>query len=299
MGICASALIFTACSSGNGTNSNATPEDIALGDSLATVFGTIQGNDANARLKQMLENPRVTDKQRNDFKKEEYLKGLELILTTDTTNIAFILGLQQGMQMYGVYNFSGEAEVPVDPKVLVAAFKEAFENDSTIDAMAYSMEFQKLQERVADRKQERAEEKARNSEEGKANEANGIAYIDSVKAQGYQTTASGLVYKITNPGDTSKMVGANDRVKIAYVGKHVNDSIFDQNTAPTYAMPVKNFVPGFTEGLQLLGEGGSAILVIPYDLAYGVVGRQPIGPMETLVFEVTVQELTPATAPKK
>jgi FKBP-type peptidyl-prolyl cis-trans isomerase len=48
-----------------------------------------------------------------------------------------------------------------------------------------------------------------------------------------------------------------------------------------------NVVKGWGEGLQLVGEGGSLLLVIPPQLAYGARGAPPrIGPNETLVFRV-------------
>ncbi|MCK7473916.1 MAG: FKBP-type peptidyl-prolyl cis-trans isomerase [Rhodopseudomonas palustris] len=44
-------------------------------------------------------------------------------------------------------------------------------------------------------------------------------------------------------------------------------------------------IAGWTEGLQLMREGGKAELVIPQDLAYGP-GRPGIPPYQTLVFQV-------------
>ena len=45
-------------------------------------------------------------------------------------------------------------------------------------------------------------------------------------------------------------------------------------------------MPGWTEGLQLLKEGGAAIFVIPAELGYGNRSTGIITPGSTLVFHV-------------
>ena len=51
-------------------------------------------------------------------------------------------------------------------------------------------------------------------------------------------------------------------------------------------------IPGFIEGLSLIGVGGKETLYVPYKLGYGENGtRGGIGPCETLVFDVVIDSL--------
>ena len=53
------------------------------------------------------------------------------------------------------------------------------------------------------------------------------------------------------------------------------------------SFPLNRVIPGWTEGLQLMKEGGATTFVIPAKLGYGSRGAPPtIGPDATLVFHV-------------
>jgi FKBP-type peptidyl-prolyl cis-trans isomerase len=58
---------------------------------------------------------------------------------------------------------------------------------------------------------------------------------------------------------------------------------------------MQGVVPGFREGLMLLGKGGKATLYIPASLAYGANGvpQAGIGPNATLIFEVELIDINP------
>ena len=59
------------------------------------------------------------------------------------------------------------------------------------------------------------------------------------------------------------------------------------------SFPLNRVIPGWTEGLQLVGEGGQIQLKIPGDLAYGPAGapRAGIGPNQELYFNVELVDI--------
>lgn len=295
----ASALVLAAsCNSKeNNDKGNYNQEETALGDSLSTAFGHMQGAQALSNFKRY--EPMMTEQQRKDFKKEEFIKGLELVLTTDTANLAFLNGVQQGLQMYGIF-MDKNLGVPVDAKKIVAAFAEVYNCDTIAqpEIAKYSGEFESVMGKMQAKSEAKADAEARETPEAKENIAAGEKYISERVAEGFQKSASGIAYKINNPGEGQK-VTKEDIVKMKYVGKHINGEEFDRSMGdePTRSA-VANLVPGFQEGLFLLGKGGSATIVIPADLAYGARGRGPIGKMETLVFDVTVEDIESTAAPK-
>lgn len=285
----ASALVLASCgkTDNNSNNGNFSQEEKALGDSLSLTFGQMQGAQALSNFERM--KPMMNEQQLANFKKDEFIKGLELVLSTDTANLAFLNGVQQGLQMYGIF-MDRNLGVPVDAKAIIKGFADVYNTDSIDQAASakYSVEFQGILDKVQTKAQEKAEAEALESQEAKDNIAAGEKYAAERVAEGFQKSESGLVYKITNEGEGDK-VGENDIVNVTYVGKHINGEEFDRSMGDTPArMSAANVVKGFQEGLTKLGKGGSAILVIPGELGYGAMGRGPIGKMETLVFEITV-----------
>lgn len=281
-------MLVTSCGGNKKDNGNFTPEEVALGDSLSVAYGEYQGARALSELKSML--PMMPKYKSDQFDKKEFLKAYELVMTTDSANFGYLMGLYQGLQQRAILD--NEIGVPVDARKIVDAFAKVY-NDTTISQEAigkYEAAFRTLTEQVQEKMSKKEEAKAMESEEAKKNIADGEKYIAARMAEGYSKTESGLVYKIINPGDTTK-VKEDDVIRLSYVGKHVNGEEFDSSKGEAQRFSVANSIPGFREGLTLLGKGGSAIIVIPADIAYGAMGRGPIGKMETLVFEINVADI--------
>ena len=108
------------------------------------------------------------------------------------------------------------------------------------------------------------------------------------KKEGVHTTASGLQYVIEKEGE-GKSPTAEDKVTVHYTGRLLNGKVFDSSVArgEPATFPLNRVIPGWTEGLQLMKEGGKFIFFIPSDLAYGAHGAgADIPPHSTLIFEV-------------
>ena len=123
----------------------------------------------------------------------------------------------------------------------------------------------------------------------------GEAFLKENKTkEGVKTTASGLQYKIVKEG-TGSNPKASDTVKVNYRGTLLDGTEFDSSYKRNepISFPLNRVIPGWTEGLQLVKEGGKVILYIPSRLAYGTSGTPggPIGPNETLIFEVELLKI--------
>jgi FKBP-type peptidyl-prolyl cis-trans isomerase len=117
---------------------------------------------------------------------------------------------------------------------------------------------------------------------------------ENAKKEGVKTTASGLQYKVDKEG-TGKSPTATDTVKVHYKGTLLDGKEFDSSYKRNEPIefPLNRVIKGWTEGVQLMKEGGKMTLYIPSKLAYGPSGTPggPIGPDETLIFEIELLQV--------
>lgn len=140
---------------------------------------------------------------------------------------------------------------------------------------------------------------------GKKNEKASNDFIaEAAKGANAKTTESGLVYEIIEAGSDVKPM-ATDTVVAHYKGTLPNGTVFDSSfdRGEPAEFPLNGVIKGWTEGLQLIGEGGKVTLYIPWELAYGEQGAGGvIGPKQSLKFEVELQKVkkgAAAAAPAK
>ena len=105
-------------------------------------------------------------------------------------------------------------------------------------------------------------------------------------------TPAGLGYTMLRPGTGAKPTG-DATVLVNYIGYlAATGAVFDQNMQTP--MPVGQVIPGFSQGLQLLGKGGIVRLCIPASLGYGAQASGPIPANSDLVFQVELLDFRTA-----
>jgi FKBP-type peptidyl-prolyl cis-trans isomerase FkpA len=107
------------------------------------------------------------------------------------------------------------------------------------------------------------------------------------KRQGVITTESGLQYEAVIQAGGEKP-GPGAVVRVNYEGKFVDGPVFDSSyeRGEPAEIPLDRVIPGWAEGLHLMGVGDTFTLYLPSRLAYGENGGGAIPPYSTLVFKV-------------
>lgn len=120
----------------------------------------------------------------------------------------------------------------------------------------------------------------------------------NAQKEGVQTTPSGLQYRIISEGNEVKPATI-DTVWARYKGTLLDGTVFDETDpeGEPARFTLNRVIPGWTEGLQLIGEGGEIELFIPAALGYGENGTQGIEPNSTLIFNVTLEKVGKYVAP--
>jgi FKBP-type peptidyl-prolyl cis-trans isomerase len=120
---------------------------------------------------------------------------------------------------------------------------------------------------------------------------------ENKEKEGVKTTESGLQYKVIEEG-SGATPDANDTVRVHYEGKTIDGETFEnsRDQGEPVEFPVNRVISGWTEGLQLMKEGGHYKFFIPTELGYGTRVRPggKIEPNEALIFDVELIEVIPA-----
>ena len=132
------------------------------------------------------------------------------------------------------------------------------------------------------------------AEKGKAAREAGEKFLaENAKKEGVTVTASGLQYIVLTEGSGRKP-SATDNVKCHYEGRLTDGTVFDSSyrRGEPAVFPSNGVIAGWTEGVQLMGEGAKFRFFIPYNLAYGERGAGgSIPPYAALVFDVELIEV--------
>lgn len=196
-------------------------------------------------------------------------------LKTEADTVSFYLGYLQGsgMQQMNVDNLNMGALVAGMNSALK---KKEVKPEPQVMEMFLNSYFQKMTIK-------RAEE---NLEKGQK------FLAENAKKSGVDTLSDGIQYKIIKKGEGPKPL-ATDVVKVNYKGTLIDGTEFDSSykRGEPAEFPLNRVIPGWTKALQEMPVGSKWEIYIPADQAYGQRGGGPIGPNETLIFEVELLEI--------
>jgi FKBP-type peptidyl-prolyl cis-trans isomerase FkpA len=101
----------------------------------------------------------------------------------------------------------------------------------------------------------------------------GAGALDKDAPKTFTATGSKLKYRVLRKG-SGKMPKATNSVEVHYHGWLDNGNVFDSSYQrnETISFPLNRVIKGWTEGMQLVGEGGMIELLIPSELGYGERG---------------------------
>ena len=256
-------------------------------DTLSAKFGEMYGYGVAGELQHGPDSAKLN--------KDSFIKGMELVLNADTSDVSFTQGVALGSQLVQMFrNIKDRQHVEFNARIVLNEFKKAFKSDSTKDPQAIQMQVMELMQRLS-------REAVENSPEAIANKKAGEAYIaaEMKKDPSIKKTESGLAYKVINEG-AGETFKTTDRIMVKYVGKHIDGTEFDAQKEKAVSMSPMGVVPGFKEGLLMMKPGAKYVLYIPGNLAYGPEGRGgTIKANETLVFEIETEGLEPEAKDKK
>ena len=196
--------------------------------------------------------------------------------------VSYALGLGIGSQLKQM----GAEKLNIDD--FAQAIKDSIAGKEQIqaaEAQQIVQEFFAEQEKV---------QRAKAAENGKVAKLAGEKYLEeNAKKEGVQVTESGLQYIVLQEGN-GKSPKATDRVKCHYEGMLTDGTLFDSSVqrGEPAVFPLNGVIAGWTEGLQLMKEGGKTRFFIPYHLGYGEAGAAgAIPPYAALIFDVELIEV--------
>jgi FKBP-type peptidyl-prolyl cis-trans isomerase FklB len=200
----------------------------------------------------------------------------------DKLSYALGLGIGQQLVQMGAANFLN-----------VDDFAQSIRD--VLEGKELKVQHREAQQLVNDYFQKQEQQmRAQQAEKGKAAKVEGEKYLaENAKKEGVITTPSGLQYQVLREGN-GKRPTAKDTVKCHYEGFLIDGTVFDSSVqrGEPATFGLQQVIAGWTEGLQLMQEGGKYRFFIPYRLAYGEGGAgQLIPPYAALIFDVELIEV--------
>ena len=172
-----------------------------------------------------------------------------------------------GVQVADMIKRQGDT---VNATVVAQAVREALEDT----AMMTMEESKAIMQTNATRKTEDAAQR-------------GLAFLEeNAKKEGVLVTPSGLHYKVITEGTGASPIKENTVTFHYSLNLTDGTEIESSYDSGPITYPLTQLIPGWTEGLQLMKEGGKIELIVPSNLGYGPKPSGPIPGGSVLVFEV-------------
>lgn len=211
-------------------------------------------------------------------------------LNNSLDSVSYAIGVSQGT---GLKMGMKRSSIELNEDLLLAGIRHALSNDSLAvmikpdDAVPIIQAY--LEKRETEKKLENLE--------------NGRKFLaENANKAGIQVTSSGLQYRIEREG-TGSQPRAFDTVEVNYRGMLIDGKEFESSYANN--KPIKFYlsgvIKGWTEGIQLMKEGGKYTFYIPTELAYGeyIYPNSPFEANVPLVFDVELIKVIPGKEPAK
>ncbi len=186
-------------------------------------------------------------------------------------------------QSYNEYGLKLDVEALIQGIGLAAEGKDLpiAEEESMIIVQTFNRKLEACREEVMKK------EMAKRAESAPGNLERGEAFmLQNSQVEGVRVLESGVQYRVVQEGSGASPA-LTDFVMVHYTGKLVDGTVFDSSSGKgPVRFPVGGVIRGMTEVLQKMKVGEKCQMVIPPALAYGAGGQGPIGPNETLIFDV-------------
>jgi FKBP-type peptidyl-prolyl cis-trans isomerase FklB len=216
-------------------------------------------------------------------------KPAPLVLNTQKDKASYAIGMNIGKGLKE--NLTKDA-VDINQEILLRGMKDALAgNKPALTDDETKAVLTELQNDVRKHAEELHQaEAAKNAKAGQD-------FLEANKAKpGVVALPSGLQYKVITEGTGPKPT-ASDVVVCNYKGTLIDGTEFDSSykRGKPATFPVGQVIKGWTEALQLMPVGSKWELAIPPSLGYGERGAGPIGPDQTLLFEVELMSIQSKT----
>lgn len=206
-------------------------------------------------------------------------------------SVSYAIGVLQGESLKTTMK---RTSVGLDEDLLLKGLRDGLNKDNGTNTLMTREEANAIIQSYFEQKE--SQRKLENLE-------NGRKFLqENSKKPGILQTPSGLQYRIDREG-TGLQPRAYDTVEVNYRGLLIDGKEFESSYKR--GVPVKFYlsgvIKGWTEGIQLMRQGGKYTFYIPTELAYGeyVYNESPFEANVPLIFEVELLKVIPGRESQK